>query len=116
MSMGTRIPYLNSASLASSAAILLTLAISFGATPAAQTPSVNLTGTWTGTGHDTYLGHPDGITVAWVLTQTGSTVSGTVQTSALFPGHDCVSCHREKTGTVSGTISGTALTLTMAFP
>ena len=97
---------------------LLTLAIAFGATPAAQAPPINLTGTWTGTGHDTYVGgQPDTIKVTWVLTQTGSTVSGTVQTLPLSETDgSCSSCHRLKTGTFSGTVSGTALTLTMDFP
>jgi len=112
---------MKSALLAFSATAFGMLAIVLGAAPAAQSPaaqapSVNLTGTWTGTGRDTYLGIPDGVKVTWVLTQTGSTVSGTVQTLPLDPSHDCVSCHRTRTGTVSGTVAGTALTLTMDFP
>jgi hypothetical protein len=96
---------------------LLALAVAFGAAPAAQAP-INLTGTWKGTGHDTFVGgQPDTIRVTWVVTQTGSTVSGTVETLP-FDTSDgsCSSCHRVKTGTFSGTISGTALTLTMDFP
>jgi hypothetical protein len=54
---------------------------------------------------------------ATVLTQTGTTVAGTARTTGLNPSDgSCSSCHRYKIGTVSGTISGTALTLTMAFP
>lgn len=97
---------------------LATLALSLG-TSSAQAPVVNLTGTWNGTGTDYWVrsAASDGMTVTWVLTQTGSTVSGTVRTGALNPSDgSCSSCHRAKSGTVSGTVSGTALTLTMEFP
>ena len=50
------------------------------------------------------------------LTQTGSTVSGTVQMQAVDAAGSCNSCHRNKAGTFSGTISGTTLALTMVFP
>jgi hypothetical protein len=56
--------------------------------------------------------------VTWKLTQTGANVSGTVTTQSIDPpGHAfCNSCHRSRTGTLSGTISGTTLTWTASFP
>jgi hypothetical protein len=55
--------------------------------------------------------------VTWSLTQTGASVSGTVTTlSTDQPNTTCNSCHRTKTGTLSGTIAGTTLTWTMSFP
>ena len=100
-----------------SATALATLAISLAPTPAAQGQAVDLTGAWYGVGQDLVHGVPDGMTVSWTLTQTGSTVSGTVKTTGLN-GIDgsCSGCHREKAGTISGTVSGTTFTLAMAFP
>lgn len=88
------------------------LTISCGGPPAAPSPSVSVAGTWNGTGDDS-----QGVTiVTWALTQTGTSVSGTVKTQAVDPTDgSCNSCHRNKTGTFSGTISGTTLTLTMFF-
>ena len=56
--------------------------------------------------------------VTWKLTQTGANVSGTVTTQSIdSPGPaSCNSCHRSRTGALSGTISGTALTWTATFP
>ena len=55
--------------------------------------------------------------VTWKLTQTGDSVSGTVTTQSTDPGPTaCNSCHRSRTGTLSGTISGTTLTWTASFP
>ena len=54
--------------------------------------------------------------MAWSLTQTGETVSGTVSTQAVNPNDgSCNSCHRNKSGTVTGTIAGSRLTLQMFF-
>jgi hypothetical protein len=88
------------------------------ATPSAQAP-INLTGTWHGTATDFWVERSvsDGMTVTWVLTQTGSTIAGTVTSRNLIPNDgSCSACHRVKSGTVTGTVSGTALTLTMSFP
>ena len=93
------------------------LATSCGSSPAAPNPAngsaFNLSGSWTGTGTDAQ--GPEKF--RWTLTQTGSTLTGT---AIMDPGDpadgSCASCHKQKNGTVSGTISGTALTLTMDFP
>jgi hypothetical protein len=101
------------------AATLVYLALLSLAIRAAQPPAVNLTGTWHGTGSDFWLktSATDGMHVTWVLTQSGSVVSGTVESTPLnATDGSCSSCHRAKGGTVAGTISGTALTLTMDFP
>jgi hypothetical protein len=99
---------------------LVALSVSCGGSPAvpisptAVTPpqTSTLTGAWSGTGTDSQ----GATTVAWMLTQTGNTVSGTVRTQAVSPNDgSCNSCHRNKTGTVSGTISGTEASLQMFF-
>jgi hypothetical protein len=51
-----------------------------------------------------------------MLTQTGDTISGTVRTQAVDPTDgSCNSCHRNKSGAVSGTISGMAVSMRMFF-
>ena len=80
--------------------------------PHSQTSSIDLLGTWNGTGVDS-MGT---IGLTWALTQTGATVSGTVQMQSLDAAGSCNSCHRTKSGTFSGTISGSTLALTMYFP
>ena len=75
-------------------------------------PLVNLTGTWTGTGADG-LG-PE--TFTWVLTQSGGALSGSasMRPVSLTDG-TCGSCHKVKDGSISGSVSGTAVTLRMSF-
>jgi hypothetical protein len=91
---------------------LPTLVLSLGVTPSASAPLASLTGTWTGTGSDSQ----GDVNVTWVLTQVGSSITGTVKTGAVNPNDgSCSSCHRNKTGTLSGTLSGTTLTVTMDF-
>ena len=95
---------------------IMVLAISCAGSPATPTsPSsqpIGFAGTWNGTGVDSQ----GATTVIWSLTETGAAVSGTVTTQAVDPNDgSCNSCHRNKSGTVSGTISGTKLTLTMFF-
>ena len=69
-------------------------------------------GTWDGTASDSQ----GATTVAWSLTRSGATVSGTVTTQAINPEDgSCNSCHRNKRGSVTGTIAGSTLTLTMFF-
>ena len=95
---------------------LTALAISCaGSPPTPTSPSsqpLGFAGTWNGTGVDSQ----GATTVTWSLTGTGASVSGTVTTQAVDPNDgSCNSCHRNKRGTVSGTISGTKLTLAMFF-
>ncbi len=72
----------------------------------------SLAGTWTGTGVDSQ----GTTTVTWTLAQTGDTVSGTVKTQAVDPTDgSCNSCHRNKSGTVAGTIAGGSVLLRMVF-
>jgi hypothetical protein len=96
------------------AATAPTMAPTPAPTPApAPAPSPQaFAGTWRGTGVDSQ----GATTVAWSLTQTGTTISGTVATQAVNPEDgSCNSCHRNKSGSVSGAISGSTLTLTMVF-
>ena len=73
---------------------------------------LNLAGTWTGTGSDE-LG-PE--TFTWVLAQSGNTLSGSVRMRPLSETDgSCTSCHKVKDGTISGSISGSAVTLRMSF-
>ena len=76
-----------------------------------RTP-VNVTGTWTGNGSD---GLGPG-TFTWVLTQSGGAVSGSasMRPVSLTDG-SCASCHKVKDGSISGSVSGTAVTLRMSF-
>jgi hypothetical protein len=73
---------------------------------------LNMTGTWTGSGSDG-LG-PE--TFTWVLTQSGSAVSGSasMRPASLTDG-SCGSCHKVKDGSVSGAVSGATVTLRMSF-
>lgn len=82
--------------------------------PAAPNPAtLNISGLWSGTGTDAQ--GPE--TFRWTLTQTGTTLTGTaIMNPANAADGSCGSCHKQKTGTVTGTISGTALTLTLDFP
>jgi hypothetical protein len=82
------------------------------ATVTAPIASGALGGLWQGTATDS-----QGATiVTWTLTQTGSTVSGTVKEQAVNPNDgSCGSCHRNKSGTFSGSIDGATLMLTMHF-
>ena len=54
--------------------------------------------------------------VEWRVTQAGANVSGTVTTRSTDAPGTCASCHRSRTGTLSGTISGTSLAWTATFP
>jgi hypothetical protein len=93
------------------AALLLTSS-GCGSSPAAPS-ALNISGSWSGTGTDAQ--GPEKF--RWTLTQTGSTLTGT---AIMDPGDpadgSCASCHKQKNGTVTGTISGSALTLTLDFP
>jgi hypothetical protein len=93
---------------------------SCGSSPAAPstpgTPAAaptNVSGTWTGTGSDSF--GPELVT--WVLAQSGANVSGIAELNAADPADgSCGSCHKVKRGTLSGTLSGASLSMTMTFP
>jgi len=73
---------------------------------------LNLTGTWSGSGSDG-LG-PE--TFTWVLTQTDNTLTGSASMRPLSTTDgSCESCHKVKDGSIFGTVSGTTVTLRMAF-
>jgi hypothetical protein len=102
------------------AAAVLFIAVACGSptmpsTPLAATPpttSASAAGAWSGTSVDS-----QGTTiVTWTITQTETQVSGTVQTRA--PGVDdgsCNFCHRNKSGTFTGTMAGDVLTVNLQF-
>ena len=86
------------------------------ASPAGPAQSLTLSGTWTGTSLD-----PQGAaTLTLVLTQSGGAISGSAVMKAVndpaVARNDCATCHKNKPGTVSGTLSGTTLALVMFFP
>lgn len=86
---------------------------------AGQAPLVDLTGVWSGTASDfgVRMGRVDGMTVNWNVSQVGGAITGTVTSGALVPGDgSCSSCHRVKSGTLSGTVTGASVSLSMAFP
>jgi hypothetical protein len=92
-----------------------------GASPAApvapvtaSVPSVSsLAGTWTGTGTDAQ--GPE--TFSWIVTETGDRITGTAMMNSANPTDGtCGSCHKQKNGALSGTLSNGVLTLTLDFP
>jgi len=80
--------------------------------PGVPNQILNVAGSWNGTSTDS-----QGITVVeWAITQSGDVVSGTVRTNAPDPADgSCNSCHRNKSGTFAGTVSGNTLTMTLQF-
>ena len=75
--------------------------------------AANLTGTWTGTGNDAQGAE----TFSWSITQVGDQISGSVVLdSANRNDGSCGSCHKQKTGTLAGAVSGGTLALTLDFP
>jgi len=82
------------------------------ALPTAPPQILNLSGSWSGTSTDS-----QGMTVVtWTVTQSGTAVTGTVKTNAPDPNDgSCNSCHRNKSGTLTGSVSGDVLTMSMAF-
>ena len=82
-------------------------------TTKASGSAANLAGTWTGTGTDAQ--GPE--TFRWTVAQTGDRISGAVVLEPADPADgSCGSCHKQKTGTLAGTLSGGTLTLTLDFP
>lgn len=81
--------------------------------PNAPAPAINVTGTWNGTGSDSFS--PELVT--WVLAQSGMTVTGTAELKPVDPTDgSCGSCHKVKKGTFNGTLAGNSLSVSMAFP
>src|SRR5215831_12237887 len=80
--------------------------------PPPPTTVAALSGTWAGMGMDS-----QGATqVTWTLTQSGDSVVGTVKTQAVDPADgSCGSCHRNKSGTFTGTISPGGVMRMMLF-
>jgi Carboxypeptidase regulatory-like domain/Bacterial Ig-like domain (group 2) len=73
---------------------------------------VNLSGTWTGSGSD---GLGPG-TFTWVLTQSGGSVSGSASMRPVSETDgSCASCHKVKDGSISGSVSASAISLRMSF-
>jgi hypothetical protein len=109
-----RAPLVAAALLCSLACGSATMPASPTSTPApAASSTANLAGTWAGTGNDAQGAE----TFRWTITQTGDRISGSaVLDSANRDDGSCGSCHKQKTGTVAGTLSGGALTLTLDFP
>src|SRR5262252_5627969 len=83
---------------------------SMSPTPASAS---TVAGTWSGSGTDSQ----GDFAMTWALTQIGSMVTGTVVTRGANPAvGTCASCHKNKAGTVSGTVSGGVMTFTLSFP
>jgi hypothetical protein len=87
------------------------------APPPVSPPSVpapaGLSGTWTGTGSDSFS--PELVTL--VLTQSGTALSGTAEINAVDPTDGtCGSCHKVKRGTLTGTLSAGTVTISIKFP
>jgi hypothetical protein len=97
--------------LAVAAAISL-LSSGCGSSTSAPAP-LNLSGQWAGSGSDSQGAE----TFTWVVTQTGTMVSGAVVSLAADPKDgSCASCHKNKLGVLSGTLNSGVLALTMSFP
>jgi hypothetical protein len=80
--------------------------------PAVPGP-VSLSGTWTGMGSDSFS--PELVT--WVIAQSGTSLSGAAEINAVDPSDGtCGSCHKVKKGTLTGTVSGSSITVAMTFP
>jgi hypothetical protein len=101
-------------------AVLLSLLAGCGgsasSSPAGPAQTIVVGGTWNGTSLD-----PQGsAAITLALTQTGGVISGSAVMKAIndptAARNDCAACHKNKPGTVSGTISGAAVALTMFFP
>jgi len=80
--------------------------------PTTTVRPIALDGAWSGRGIDS----KGETSVNWNVTQDGNSISGTVRTQAIDPTDgSCNSCHRNKRGTFTGTLSGTTLTVSMFF-
>jgi hypothetical protein len=74
---------------------------------------LNVAGSWAGSENDR-LG-PAFLT--WQIVQAGSELSGTATIRPVDAADgSCASCHKNKIGTVSGSVSGQTITISMFFP
>lgn len=96
------------------AVVLVVTGLALACSHSPSAPSgLSLAGTWSGPGANMLGRHTISMTVA----QSGSALSGTVQTRAADPlDGTCSSCHMNKLGTVTGTITGSTVSLDMVFP
>jgi hypothetical protein len=84
-----------------------------GAPPVPSSSAANLTGTWTGTGTDAQGAE----TFVWTVTQNGDQLTGSATMNSANPSDgSCGSCHKQKAGTLTGTMTNGALSLTLDFP
>jgi hypothetical protein len=68
---------------------------------------------WTGTGSDSFS--PELVTL--LITQSDAAISGTAEINAVAPSDGtCGSCHKVKRGTLTGTVAGGSVTISMKFP
>jgi hypothetical protein len=82
-------------------------------TPVTPDTSTTLAGAWSGTGSDPQ--GPEKMT--WSLTQTGNAITGKADLSALNAADgSCASCHKAKSGTITGTVSGSTIAMRLVFP
>jgi len=105
-------------------AIVSTAGCGSGSSPSAPTistttttipsaTSASLAGTWKGIGNDAQGAE----TFIWTVTQNGDRLSGAAVLNSANPDDgSCGSCHKQKTGTLAGTLSNGSLTLTLDFP
>jgi hypothetical protein len=55
--------------------------------------------------------------VTLVISQSGPAITGTAEINAVAPGDGtCGSCHKVKRGTLTGTVTGGTVTMSMKFP
>jgi hypothetical protein len=81
-----------------------------GTTPTPQSPTgMNLAGTWTGTMAESTV-DPDPDRLSWTATQSGASVSGTAVLTMMGDTPKVV------TGTMTGVVAGTQVSLTFTLP
>jgi hypothetical protein len=84
------------------------------AAPAPTPPAASgLAGAWNGTGSDPQ--GPEKMT--WMLAESDTAISGTADLAPMNAADgSCASCHKFKAGTVSGTVSGSTISMKLVFP
>ena len=97
--------------------VVVTAAIGLALAACGSSPSgpsmTELGGVWTGPGSNSLGRH----TLSLNITQNGSALTGTAATKAVDAADgSCSSCHMNKTGTFTGTISGSTVAVDVVFP